>query len=226
MERLGTEYGGWVVPKDMQLDVVYSGGVGEDISFDIKLQTKYDCNIILIDPTQKAKKHFEECKRYFDDKTFRFTGGIQKDYYSCIENETPNLDKFTYVEEGLWNEKDTLKFYRQENEKYVSQSLVSNMFGKNYDIVPVNTIKNIMDRYGHNRIDLLKIDIEGAEIEVLDKMLDDDIHPKCICVEFDLFLKGKDTSNETQRIINRLHTVGYTRFYNENMNVTFVRGFI
>lgn len=223
MERLGTEYGGWVVPKDIQLDVVYSGGVGEDISFDIKLQAKHDCNIILIDPTKKAKKHFEECKRYFDDKTFRFTGGIQKDYYSCIENETPNLDKFTYIEEGLWNERDILKFYRQENEKYVSQSLVSNMFGKNYDMVPVNTVKNIMDRYGHDHIDLFKIDIEGAEIEVLDKMLDDDIHPKCICVEFDLFLKGKDTSNKTQGIINRLHTVGYTRFYNENMNVTFIR---
>ena len=46
MNRLGTNYGGWYVPSCMDLNetsVVYSGGVGEDISFDLLLQNKYNC---------------------------------------------------------------------------------------------------------------------------------------------------------------------------------------
>lgn len=221
MERLGTNYGGWIVPDDMKLDVVYSGGVGEDISFDIKLQTKYDCDIILIDPTTKAVKHFEECQKYFSDKSFKFTGGIQYDYYTSIENEQPNLDKFSYIQKGLWDQKDNLKFFRQDNENYVSQSLIDGMFSKNYDIVEVDTIKNLMEMNGHDHIDLLKLDIEGAEIKVINKMLDDGIFPKYLCIEFDLYLKQKDHDNSTQVLIERLQKIGYVIIANENMNVTF-----
>ena len=40
IDRLGTKYGGWILPKDIELNedsVVYSAGVGEDISFDMLL---------------------------------------------------------------------------------------------------------------------------------------------------------------------------------------------
>ena len=52
-----------------------------------------------------------------------------------------------------------------------------NMFGKDYDEVNVDSIKNIMTDLNHNNIDLLKLDIEGSEIDVLNQMLDDNIYP-------------------------------------------------
>jgi len=66
------------------------------------------------------------------------------------------------------------------------------MFGNDYDEVEVDSIKNIMNEYNHTKIYLLKLDIEGSEIDVLNQMLDDKIYPKYLCIEFDLLLKNKD----------------------------------
>ena len=192
MEKMGTNYGGWYVPLNMDLNensIIYSGGVGEDMSFDLLMQQKYNSTIYLIDPTKRARKHFIEVKLYYSNKKL-FTGGIQQDYYSCIQSLNPNFDKFQYVNIGLWDKKETLKFYKQNNENYVSQSLVENMFGKNYDLVPVDSIKNIMEKHGHKHIDLLKLDIEGAEIKTINQMLDDKIYPTYVLIEFDLLLKN------------------------------------
>lgn len=224
MFKLGTNYGGWIIPTDNSLNessIIYSGGVGEDISFDIKLQSKYNCNIFLIDPTKKSIKHFDECKKYFSDKNYKFAGNIQTDYYNEIKDETPNMNKFHYIDKGLWNEKTTLKFYKQENEAFVSQSLVNGMFSEKYDTVDVDSIKNIMNKFNHNRIDLLKLDIEGAEIVVLHDMLVNEIYPKYLCIEFDLLLKKKDKNNETKKLIELLCNKGYKIIINDNYNITF-----
>lgn len=201
--------------------IIYSAGVGEDISFDIILQSKYNCHIYLIDPTEKAIKHYDECNKYFNNKHFKFTGNIQNDYYKNIVNETPNMDKIHYISKGLWNKTDTLKFYKQSNENHVSQSLINGMFSNNYDIVNVDSIKQLMIDNNHTHIDLLKLDIEGAENIVLEQMLDDNIYPKYLCIEFDLLLKKKDKDKTTLKIINRLLNVGYKILVNDRFNITF-----
>lgn len=171
MEKLGTDYGGWLIPKKISLNensIVYSGGAGEDISFDLKLQDKYNCWIIIIDPTKRAIKHYEEVKKFYNDNNFKFTGNVQKDYIQNIKNLSVDFNKIIFLDIGLYNKKDLLKFYKQDNPNYVSQSLENNMFGNNYDVVKVDTIKNIMNELNHNNIDLLKLDIEGSECDVLD----------------------------------------------------------
>lgn len=70
-------------------------------------------------------------------------------------------------------------------------------------------------------IDLLKVDIEGVEIEVINQMLDDKIYPRYLCIEFDLFLKRKDPQNKTVKLIHRLQLGGYKILFNDNMNITF-----
>lgn len=222
--KLGTSYGGWFLPDDCVLNkdsIIYSGGVGEDMSFDLALYNKFGCHIFLIDPTQKAIKHYDECKKYYTVSDFKFTGGIQKDYYHHIKGLKVDFDNIQYIKKGLWNKKDTLKFYKQSNDNFVSQSLINGMFSDNYDVVEVDSIKNIMKENGHNTIDLLKIDIEGAENVVLNQMLDDEIYPKYLCVEFDLLLKRKDKDNHTINIIQRLQENGYIIVMNDNLNITF-----
>lgn len=224
MEKLGTNYGGWWIPKNNSLNensIVYSGGAGEDISFDLKLQDKYNCWIIIIDPTKRAIKHYEEVKKFYNDNNFKFTGNIQKDYIQNIKNLNIDFNKIIFLDIGLYNKKDLLKFYKQDNPNYVSQSLENNIFGNNYDIVKVDTIKNIMNELNHNNIDLLKLDIEGSECDVLDKMLDDNILPKYLCIEYDLLIKNKDLNKKTEKIDKRLQSFEYKILKNDNLNITF-----
>lgn len=223
MIKLGTNYGGWYIPKDMKLDsksIIYSCGVGEDISFDLLLSDKYDSNIVLIDPTERASKHYKEVVKYYESKKWIFSGDIQSDYNNKIGGLDIKFDKFKYLNIGIWDKKDKLKFYRQTNPKYVSQSLLDNMFGKEYDEVDVNSIKNIMEKRGDKKLDLLKLDIEGAEIKVLNNMLDDNIYPKYLCIEFDLYLQRKDIKGETKKVLERLIRSGYRVLKNDNYNLT------
>jgi len=55
-ERHGTEYGGWIIcPTNMTKDsIVYSCGVGEDISFDLSLIKKYAVTVYAFDPTPRS----------------------------------------------------------------------------------------------------------------------------------------------------------------------------
>jgi len=222
MEKIGTEYGGWILPCDLSMNensIVYSIGVGEDISFDLLLQSKYNSNIFLIDPTERAFKHFTEIQQYYESHIWQFSGDIQKDYKAQVERLNPNFSKFTYLNVGTWNSTTQLKFYKQHNPQYVSQSVIQNMFSDDYDLINVTTIKNIMEENNHTKIDVLKMDIEGAEIAVLHNMLDDNILPRYLCIEFDLYLKNKDYNNETQKIIERL-LQNYTILANDDMNMT------
>ena len=226
METLGTNYGGWSIPINSKLDsnsIIYSGGVGEDMSFDLKLEDKYKCKIFLIDPTQRAIKHYDEVKKFYNSKINNFTGNIQPDYLYNIIDLNPDFNNYTYINKGLYKEKTKLKFYKQSNPDYVSQSLVKNMFGNEYDEVEVDSIKNIMNKYNHSKIDLLKLDIEGSEIDVLNQMLDDQIYPTYLCIEFDLLLKKKDPNQSTQKLAKRLQETNYKILENKNLNITFER---
>lgn len=226
--RLGTKYGGWIIPKDHGLtedSIVYSAGVGEDISFDLLLGTLTKSKIYLIDPTTRAYTHFNECKTFFTENKNEsvFSGDIQKDYSKVIRGLHPNLSNFEYINCGLWEENTTLKFFKPTNPKYVSHSLIEGMQSANYDLVPVKTIQEVMKNFGHEKIDLLKLDIEGAEIKVIHKMLNDNILPRILCIEFDLYIKKMDKNNETIGLIRRLESLGYKCVANESMNLTFVK---
>lgn len=223
MQYLGTGYGGWWIPENISLNkdsIVYSGGIGEDMSFDVKLQSKYGCTVVCIDPTKRAVQHYNQLKQYYDSKNVDFTGDIQPDYFDQIENERPDFSKMPYIDIGLWDTSGTLQFYKQDNDKYVSQTLVEGMFSSNYEEINVDTIPNIMKMYGHIHVDLLKLDIEGAEPRVLANMFNSGVYPTYVLVEFDLYLKNKD-NGETKKVIEWMLRNGYRILKNDNMNISF-----
>jgi FkbM family methyltransferase len=226
MTTYGTVYGGWKLPPCAVLDnnsIVISAGVGEDMSFDLGVQSKFGCSVYLIDPTERAVRHVEEVKEFYSTGVANFSGDIQKDYLKCIKDLKPDFNKIHMNAIGLWNKSDTLKFYKQTNPNYVSQTLIPEMYGQEYTSVPVVRLSSLLEQHGlkGKPIAVLKLDIEGAEIEVLESLIEDKIYPQTLCVEFDYYLKGNDKTNRTEAIIHRLNGVGYEMIYNDNLNVVF-----
>ena len=64
--RLGTTYGGWIIPADAGLtadSICYCAGAGEDISFDCALVERFHCQVRVIDPTPRAIQHFTNLEK-------------------------------------------------------------------------------------------------------------------------------------------------------------------
>jgi len=112
-----------------------------------------------------------------------------------------------------------LKFYKQSNPDYISHSLDENMFGKEFIEVPVKNLKTIMKELNHDHIDLLKIDIEGVENEVLEQMMDENIFPIYLSVDFDSIKLSEEKCNNT---INRLISRGYKILKISGQDISFM----
>jgi FkbM family methyltransferase len=159
--RLGSDYGGWWVPTDVfkRDSVCYSGGVGTDISFDISLIQTYGSSVFGFDPTPKS---------------------IQ-----WISRQQSLDPRFEFLPLGLGGRSGSHKFYAPSNPDHVSHSMKNIQRTKSFFEARVETISSLMQELGHDRLDLLKLDIEGAEHDTIGRMLEDGIHPTVICVEYD-----------------------------------------
>ncbi len=191
--RLGTDYGGWWVPRDLidGSSVCYLGGVGTDISFDLALIDVFGCQVWGIDPTPVS------------------IGWL-------AEQELP--EEYHFLAVGLSGEAGTLKFFLPKNPGDVSASSKNIQRTQEYFEAPVQTIAQTMEQLGHSRLDLVKLDIEGAEHDTIRQMLADGIRPRVVCVEYD-HPEPIHWSIRTTRLLRR-H--GYRLARIEYLNLTFV----
>ena len=186
--RIGSDYGGWAIPSNIfdANSVCYCVGCGEDISFDLGMIKKFGCKIFGFDPTPRAISYVQE-----------LTSDIVNYHFSPL---------------GLWDSNDTIKFYEPANPKHVSHSALNLQNTGDYIELNVDRLANIMRNNHHASLDLLKIDIEGAEYKVITSLLEDKLEIKVLCVEFDEWNNSLD-SHYKKRIssyINNLATYGYS----------------
>lgn len=191
--RLGSEYGGWefVDNGDLQNAIVISAGLGEDASFDVAFADKYNAHVIIVDPTPRAIAHYQEIKENFGQASSvpYAEGGKQPIAAYNLLNIGPN--NLTLVDKALWNISTQLKFFEPSNSAHVSHSINNFQNGYNDDTphIEVETI-TMPELLAHQKLDvnnisLIKLDIEGAEIEVLTDCIQNGIMPQQLLIEYD-----------------------------------------
>jgi FkbM family methyltransferase len=221
LSHVGTAYGGWMIPTKLLTSsaICYCVGAGEDISFDIALVEDFGCDVFSFDPTPKAIAHVDELIK-------RSASGMQmlvnNDPTQVYRITDRNLcERFHFSPIGLLDDDICCRFYAPRDKSHASYSVDNIQKTEEYVEATCKKLTTVMSDLNHHRVDLLKLDIEGAEIRVLRQMISSKIRPKIICVEFDSILRGTDKGG-ARRVVNDLQRYGYRIVYNDNWNITFV----
>jgi FkbM family methyltransferase len=180
---IGSEYGGWNVSVDLlgPDSVVYSFGVGEDITFDLGLIAKFGLTIHAFDPTPRS---IEWIRRQSLPEGFHFEPV------------------------GIGDYDGELSFFLPSNPMHVSMSIVHQSQSASPVRLPVCRLSTLARNLRHTSIDVLKMDIEGAEYGVLEDILQSEIRISQILVEFHHWYAEVGVA-KTRAAIKALNGAGY-----------------
>lgn len=186
--RCGNEYGGFEVFEKNLLGkkiIVYSFGIGEDLSF-----------------SEDILKHFVGVEIYAFDPTPKAVNYVKN---SALYSRT----EFHFYDYALTDGDGEDVFFLPQNENYVSGSLYQAKHLKSNGIkVQKKKLRTIMNELGHNKIDLLKMDIEGSEFDVIDNLIDERIEFAQLCIEVhDRFFKDGDI--KLKHMLKKLKNAGF-----------------
>ena len=160
-EYHGSAYGGWaVVPDALSAEaIVYSFGVGDDISFDLSLIHKYGLTVHAFDPTPRSISWVRE------------------------QSMPP---QFVFHDIGIGDHDGTIVLFPPKKDSHMSFTVMDRGARSRQEgvEVPVRRLSTLMRDVGHSRIDVLKMDVEGAEYDVLRTLEEDGIYPTQLLVEF------------------------------------------
>ena len=139
---LGNEGACWCVSPEgiSESSVVYSVGVGEDISFDLDLIQRYRLRVHAFDPTPRS------------------IGWVQSQVLP---------EEFVFHSYGVAGFDGTCLFSPASDPAYVSHTLLPRSTPWPAVELPVYRLATIMKMLGNTAIDVLKMDIEGAEAKAL-----------------------------------------------------------
>ncbi len=182
--------GWWFTPEGLTADsIVYSLGVGDDIDFDLAVIEKYGVQVHAFDPTPSSIDMLDATDL---PQQFAF-------HPWAVSASDGGLSLYPHLRKD--GTKSDIMYTMIAEEETVDDAIE----------VPAYSLSTISEKLGHERIDLMKMDIEGAEYEVLDGLLSSSIKPTQLLVEFHHRFPGIGLE-KTADIIERLRGAGYKIF--------------
>ena len=211
-------YGAWPLCTNLMKNprIVWSFGVGCDTTFEIEVRRRFkSLKTVSFDPTIDRMR-FDEC--------------TERSLNRLGLNGTANagLD-MPFEQVGLSSRSGVVHFKSSNDPRIGSKSLASgvrDISGDDYKVKSTNLlpVRNLSDLYEHHLLkstrhvfhvlDVLKMDIEGAEFEVVMSWCEYNFHPRArqILIEFHERL-FKDGLHRRQRTYSCMQKLGYDVAY-------------
>ncbi len=184
--RCGSQCGGFsiLVPEQKDNLVVMSFGIGTDLSFSEDIVKLLNPTIYAFDPTPKSIAYVKQHPLY-------------------------TSPKFKFEEIGISDADQIVEFHLPKNPDYVSGSMETHNGLQTESIqVQMNSFTTICKAHNIQKVDILKLDIEGSEFKVLPNVLKSGIPIAQICVEtHERFFADKRQKIES--LIHTLASAGY-----------------
>lgn len=164
--RIGDQRSGWwIYPDELTAEsVVYSFGVGRNISFDQDLSDYSGATVHLFDPTPRT---IEWIKSQDLGPRLAFHDYGIADFDGVLSFFAPKRESSAHFA-------PVQRYANKQTEQLEDQNIQA----------PVKRLSSIMESLGHQQIDLLKIDIEGGEYDVLQDIRAAGIPIKQLAIEF------------------------------------------
>ncbi len=203
---IGNDYGGRVLPSALlnSESVCYCVGVGEDSSFDEALIDRFGCRVHAFDPTPRAISYVD----------------------SLLTSQPILRASFVFQPIAVWKSDGHATFYAPDAGDGVSHSLTALHGQKRSFEVRTRTLESLMAENGHKRVDLLKLDIEGAEYAVMEHLLKQSREggplPRILCIEFDQPTPRRRTAG----LLKALTANGYKLIGNNHLDFTFIHAVV
>ena len=169
--------------------VVYSLGVGDSIDLDLDLIHRYGLTVHAFDPTPYSEE-----------------------WVATLELPA----NFVFHAWAAAGDDGTLRLYRRVNTRGRKSAVMWTADddagdASDYIDAPAYTIATMMQKLGHERVDVLKMDVEGAEYDILDGLAGVEHLPKQLLVEYHHRFPGIG-KQRTAQSIEALKDLGYRIF--------------
>lgn len=141
---VGSDYGGWLMPCGLLQPgwICYSAGAGGDVSFDLELIRVYAAGRV---------RSFEPVESLVAEAREQGAGE----------------PRFSAHQAAIALGDGPLRMQRSSDPRSRSVSSADLYLSDEFEVLPGRTIPSLMAELGDERVDLLKLDIEGAEYEVV-----------------------------------------------------------
>lgn len=202
-------------------DICYLAGAGEDIGFDLGMASLFPCHIHIFDPTPKSIAYYNNIKERITAEALPVRiNGVDSGKISGNE-----FGRIAFHPWGLAGLDGEMKFYFPKNPEHVSCSVMNLQKTEKYFSAECCCISTIMRRLEHSKVDFLKMDIEGAEYQVMERMISDGIFPSFLAIEFDELHTPLDAGaeNRVTAAVHLLKSSGYRYIFRRASNLTFIR---
>ena len=208
LERVGSLYGGWWIPASNDIStvksVLLSAGLGFDVTFDEELARR-GYFVICIEPSVES---------------FNYSLGQLCDY-----------ENVRVINKGLSTFVGEQKFYAPARENHDSLSLVNltenpDLKSSHFNVTSIDQLFNDFTELNNANFRILKMDIEGGELSILENLGENFCRFDFIGVEMDFlslipFLKFRrriEGIRHTRYILKKFEEAGYHLIKNENFN--------
>ena len=201
----GSAYGGYAVPPNVVRNTIgVCCGAGEDISFEIAMAKELGARVHILDPTPRSIVH---CQQVLSQSSETLQKLIQFHPY------------------GVWSESKLMRFYAPSNPDHVSHSVVNLQNTSEYFEAKVLSPDDVLSQIDESSVQFLKLNIEGAEYEVIESWFDSGHLPKVICINFDELHSPADSGaiKRLKQLVKHFTTESYTPVYSSSTKVTYLR---